>query len=71
MANINELAATAIAKRSKGDALTDADAISKAIKGKGITHKADHARLMREVGKAVARIRSDERRQVARSRRAR
>lgn len=59
MANIKALALSARRKRDNGDALTDADAISKAITGAGITHKGDHARLMRQVGTQFARDKRD------------
>lgn len=59
MANIKELALRAKAKLDAGDAICEADAIHKAIRGAGITHPADHKRLMREVGTQFARDKRD------------
>jgi hypothetical protein len=55
MANVKDLALSAARKLADGNALNEADAISKAIRGTGITHPADHKRLMSEVGRAFAR----------------
>ena len=54
MADIQALALSAASKLASRNALNEADAISKAIRGAGITHKGDHARLMREVGRQFA-----------------
>ncbi len=59
MANVAALAASARRKLLSGDALTEVDAISKAIRGAGITYKPDHKRLMREVGRRFARDKAD------------
>ena len=59
MADIKELARIAASKLRGRNASCEADAISKAIKGQGITHKGDHARLMSEVGRQFARDKAD------------
>lgn len=60
MADINKLALSAKAKLEKGDAINEADAISKAIRSVGITHPGDHKRLMRVVGRQFAQNKRDE-----------
>ena len=69
MADIKYLALRAKAKLDARDAISEADAISKAIRGAGITHSADHKRLMREVGAQFARDKRDAVRIAGRSRR--
>jgi hypothetical protein len=66
MADIKALARNAAAKLAARNALNEADAISKAIKGAGITNPADHRRLMREVGRQFARNKADEARAARR-----
>lgn len=60
MANVQDLARRAREKLATRNAISEADAISKAIRGAGITHRGDHARLMREVGRQFARDKADE-----------
>ncbi|MEK7601648.1 MAG: hypothetical protein AAB480_03915 [Patescibacteria group bacterium] len=67
MADIQELARNAAKKLADGNAANEADAISKAIRGVGITHRGDHKRLMREVGTQFARNKRDEERTNRRS----
>ena len=62
MADIQALAASARRKLASGDALTEVDAIAKAIRGVGITNKADTRRLMSQVGTQYARNKYDEQR---------
>ncbi len=68
MADVKALALSAKEKLGNGLALTEADAIGKAIRGVGITHRADYKRLMREVGTEFARDKRDEQRQAERRR---
>jgi len=67
MADIKELARNAVKKLAEGNAVNEADAISKAIRGAGITHRGDHQRLMREVGTQFVRNKRDEERANRRS----
>lgn len=64
MADIKALAVSAKAKLDKGDAINVADALSKAIVCSGIRHRADHKRLMSEVGKQYNRDRTDDKRRL-------
>ena len=66
MANVKALALSARAKLDRGDAISEVDAISKAITGAGIRDKADRKRLMRDVGRQFARNKHDEQRTVKR-----
>ncbi|HEY4524791.1 MAG TPA: hypothetical protein VJL39_00315 [Candidatus Paceibacterota bacterium] len=59
MADIKLLARRAKEKLDSRNALNEADAISKAIKGAGINHPADHRRLMSQVGRQFARDKAD------------
>ncbi len=68
MADIQALALRAAEKLANRDASTEVDAISKAIRGAGITNKADHKRLMSEVGTQFVRNKRDEMRGGARGR---
>lgn len=67
MADIQKLAQSARGKLARGDALNEPDAISKAIRGAGITNRADHQRLMREVGTVFARNKYAEQRRSFRN----
>ncbi|HTR19087.1 MAG TPA: hypothetical protein VMH91_03900, partial [Candidatus Paceibacterota bacterium] len=58
-ADVKELARRAAEIKRTGNALTEAQAIGKAIRGKGITHRADVERLMRQVGIQYARDKRD------------
>ncbi len=69
MADVKALALSAKARLNDGRAVGEADAISKAIRGVGITNTVDHKRLMREVGTQFARNKRDEQR-LAQQRRA-
>ena len=60
-ADVKALAASARRKLANGDALTEVDAIGKAIRGVGITDKGDVKRLMSQVGTQFARDKFDER----------
>jgi hypothetical protein len=62
MADVKALALRAAEIKCTGNALTEAQAIGKAIRGKGITHPADVKRLMSEVGTQYARDKREERR---------
>lgn len=70
MADIQRLALNAKEKLDSGNARNEADAISKAIRGAGITHRGDHLRLMREVGRQFARNKHDAARVAQKIRRA-
>ncbi|HUD02531.1 MAG TPA: hypothetical protein VMR46_00725 [Candidatus Paceibacterota bacterium] len=63
---VKALAASAKRKLEKGEALTEVDAISKAIRGVGITDKGNVKRLMSEVGTQYARNKFDEQRALQR-----
>ena len=69
MANIEALAQSAKRRLDNGDAITEADAIRKAIRGSGIFHELDIKRLMKLVGTQFARNKYDERRAVKKRRR--
>jgi len=62
MADINALAASAKKKLDSGDAISEIDAIDKAIIGVGITNPYDLKRLKSEVGTAFARNKHRKRR---------
>jgi hypothetical protein len=59
MADVKKLAQSARDKLARGDAISEIDAISKAIRGVGITYPADVKRLKREVGTQFARDKQD------------
>ena len=65
MADINRLAFRAAEIRVSKNALTDAEAIGKAIRGQGITFPPDVERLMKEVGTVFAQNKRRERRSHA------
>jgi len=54
MADVKGLARRAAEILRQRNALTEADAIGKAIRGQGITNRADVERLMRQVGTQFA-----------------
>lgn len=62
MTDIGALARKAKDKLVTRNAISEADAISKAIRGAGITNPTDHKRLMREVGTQFARNKRNEQR---------
>ncbi|MGC9602538.1 MAG: hypothetical protein ABSE76_02255 [Minisyncoccia bacterium] len=62
MTNIKTLAISAKRKLQNGEAISEPDAIGKAIKGVGITNKDDVRRLMSQVGTQFARDKYDEQR---------
>lgn len=55
MADVNALAASAKKKLDRGDAVSEIDAIHKAIIGVGITNASDLRRLKSQVGTAFER----------------
>lgn len=67
MADVKALARRAKERLDSRNALNEPDAISKAIKGAGITNRADHDRLMRQVGTQFARDKRDAAKSAARS----
>lgn len=68
MADIKALALSAKHKLSTGAAISEIDAISKAITGVGIRNKADVKRLKSEVGTQFARDKRNEQRLAGRRR---
>lgn len=67
MADIQFLAHSAQKKLDNGDAVSEVDAISKAIRGVGITNQSDCKQLMRKVGRQFALNKRDGQRVARRS----